>query len=344
MRGTLPEPTGASMAQNDTPSTTAPSSPHIPAGSSTQSTPGTSDIFTLGAPARQRAGTSGTSTPRSRPTTLDIPGLTKSKVSPDGRIAQRDVGAKLVIVHGWIASPVERVISQRSWHDISIGYSMTREFSMLVSVEEWLQAVPNSLEKTKSQLAKEHLRRPSLTTTPSGGVQIESQDASRPSITQPASVAKILLNGEKKLEPPATPPNGLSSQSLNGQSNRDRAASIALQKPDMGETTSPVEKNETAAEDQADEPMDHNASFFDPSNKKASQIREQVARETLDELLDFILYQGGSVGILDATNSTMETTKDGHRSDTRACRTGPQCFCSWSLAASIKTCSKQTCA
>ena len=41
---------------------------------------------------------SGSSTPRMRPTTLDIPGLTKSKVSPDGRIAQRDIGSKLVIV------------------------------------------------------------------------------------------------------------------------------------------------------------------------------------------------------------------------------------------------------
>lgn len=33
-----------------------------------------------------------------RATTLDVPGLTKSRVSPDGRIASRDVGAKLVIV------------------------------------------------------------------------------------------------------------------------------------------------------------------------------------------------------------------------------------------------------
>ena len=42
---------------------------------------------------------SGASTPaKNRATTLDIPGLTRSKVSPDGRIAQRDVGAKLVIV------------------------------------------------------------------------------------------------------------------------------------------------------------------------------------------------------------------------------------------------------
>ena len=44
-----------------------------------------------------RQGSAG-STPRLRPTTLDIPGLTKSKVSPDGRIAKRDVGSKLIII------------------------------------------------------------------------------------------------------------------------------------------------------------------------------------------------------------------------------------------------------
>lgn len=55
--------------------------------------------------------------------------------------------------------------------------------------------------------------------------------------------------------------------------------------------------------------MEQNSAFFDPDNKKASQIREQVARETLDELLDYILNQNGSVGILDATNSTMDRRK-----------------------------------
>lgn len=51
---------------------------------------------------------SGSSTPaRHRPaTTLDIPGLTKSRVSPDGRIAQRDVGSKLIIVM-WYAYSLE---------------------------------------------------------------------------------------------------------------------------------------------------------------------------------------------------------------------------------------------
>jgi 6-phosphofructo-2-kinase len=59
----------------------------------------------------------------------------------------------------------------------------------------------------------------------------------------------------------------------------------------------------------APEQMDQSASFFDPENAKASQIREQVALETLDELLDYVLNQGGSVGILDATNSTLERRK-----------------------------------
>ncbi|WPH04366.1 6PF2K-domain-containing protein [Acrodontium crateriforme] len=314
MRGTLPEATGASIAQNDTPSTTAPNSPHIPAGSSTQSTPG-SDPFSLGPPGQHRAGTSGTSTPRSRPTTLDIPGLTKSKVSPDGRIAQRDVGAKLVIVMVGLPARGKSYITKKLARYLNWLQHDTRIFN--VGERRRVAAGgPNSLEKTKSQIARASGHRPSLVTTPTGGVALASE-SSKSIPSQPASVAKILLNGEKKLEPPATPPNGAQIQdpaySIHDHSNRDRAASIALQKPDMGEPTSPVMKNNVpSADNQTDEqeePMDHNASFFDPCNKKAFQIREQVARETLDELLDYILYQGGSVGILDATNSTMARRK-----------------------------------
>ena len=57
------------------------------------------------------------------------------------------------------------------------------------------------------------------------------------------------------------------------------------------------------------EHIDQSAEFFDPSNEKASKIREQVAFSTLDELLDYLLNQGGSVGILDATNSTVKRRK-----------------------------------
>ena len=57
------------------------------------------------------------------------------------------------------------------------------------------------------------------------------------------------------------------------------------------------------------EPQDQSAQFFDPENASASQLREQLAMATLDELLDYILDQGGSVGIFDATNSTLERRK-----------------------------------
>ena len=54
------------------------------------------------------------------------------------------------------------------------------------------------------------------------------------------------------------------------------------------------------------EVLEQTADFFDPENIKAAYIREQVAQETLDELLDYILEQGGSVGIFDATNNTLK--------------------------------------
>jgi 6-phosphofructo-2-kinase len=56
----------------------------------------------------------------------------------------------------------------------------------------------------------------------------------------------------------------------------------------------------------APDPMDQSAQFFDPQNQKAKQLREQVAHDTLDDLLKYVLEDGGSVGILDATNHTQE--------------------------------------
>jgi len=50
---------------------------------------------------------------------------------------------------------------------------------------------------------------------------------------------------------------------------------------------------------------EHSASFFDPSNPKASKLREVAAMDTLEELLDFLLVEGGSVALFDATNTTV---------------------------------------
>lgn len=49
----------------------------------------------------------------------------------------------------------------------------------------------------------------------------------------------------------------------------------------------------------------HSSEFFDPSNTKAKQIREQVAMEVFEDLLRW-LQAGGQIAIHDATNSTNE--------------------------------------
>jgi 6-phosphofructo-2-kinase len=71
----------------------------------------------------------------------------------------------------------------------------------------------------------------------------------------------------------------------------------------------PLEEQNNLTKLPSADTMEQSAEFFDPNNERASRIREQVAMSTLDELLDFLLNQGGSVGILDATNSTLERRK-----------------------------------
>ncbi|KAG7750761.1 hypothetical protein KL911_004640 [Ogataea haglerorum] len=48
----------------------------------------------------------------------------------------------------------------------------------------------------------------------------------------------------------------------------------------------------------------HDANFFDHSNKDSFLQREQWARETLDDMIQFLLVDQGNVGIFDATNTT----------------------------------------
>lgn len=64
--------------------------------------------------------------------------------------------------------------------------------------------------------------------------------------------------------------------------------------------------NHSSSTQESPAQVDHTAKFFDPKNSEASKLREEMAIDTLDELLDYLLSGGGSVGILDATNSTIE--------------------------------------
>jgi len=104
-----------------------------------------------------------------------------------------------------------------------------------------------------------------------------------------------MLNGERPISPPGTP---------------RRPSKMTVDDTDDADEHTQDNPNDHAAEEMPDpQGMDQSANFFDPENKKAALIREQCAMDTLDELLDYILDGNGSVGILDATNSTLERRK-----------------------------------
>ncbi|KAJ2978069.1 hypothetical protein NUW58_g7612 [Xylaria curta] len=200
-------------------SSTAPASPRIP-------------------PIRQN---SGSATPRVRPhaTTLSIPGMTRSLVSPDGRIADRDVAAKLVIVMVGLPARGKSYITKKLRRYLAWQQHNTKIFN----VGNRRRISANVLSPTKP-------------------------DAGNPMDT-PREAATVLLNGV-----PAVSDSTRTNNSLPSQENSSH--------------------------------VDHSAKFFDPKNSKASKLREAMAIDTLDELLDYLLSGGGSVGILDATNSTIE--------------------------------------
>ncbi|KAK4505271.1 hypothetical protein PRZ48_003234 [Zasmidium cellare] len=324
MSGTLPEvpkTMTATMANNDTPATTAPSSPRLMGNTSAPPSSAGSDTPSqkLPMPIRQN---SGTNTPRVRPTTLDIPGLTKSKVSPDGRIASRDVGSKLVIVMVGLPARGKSYITKKLARYLNWLQHDTRIFN----VGERRRVVaggPNSLEKTKSQQLQEDLlnhHRPSVLDIAKADPLHNhhmKQDItdSKSTAERQHSVAQLMLNDDTKIEAPGTPPRSTTETQppeINGNTNHDREEvdipALSQRKQSMATIVLSKDAPEEKPKEE-EESMEQNASFFDPQNKRAAQIREQVARETLDELLDYILYENGAVGILDATNSTMERRK-----------------------------------
>lgn len=199
---------------------------------------------------------SGSSTPRIRPpaTTLNIPGMTRSRVSPDGKIAQRDVGAKLVIImvglpargKSYITRKVQRYLSWQQ-HDTKIFNVGNRRRVVAYSMAGFIEHQPTLPPRS-----------PRKSTV----------------IDAPTQAAHILLNG-------------VDPTTQNVIDDREQESPESARQP-------------------RSESMDQSAEFFDPNNAIASKIREQVAMETLNELLVFLLEQGGSVGILDATNSTIK--------------------------------------
>jgi 6-phosphofructo-2-kinase len=203
--------------------------------------------------------------------------LTKSKVSPDGRIAQRDVGSKLVIVMVGLPARGKSYITKKLARYLNWLQHETRIFNV---GEKRRKAAHHETESNIEHSSLEHY----------------------PKQLSPSRIAAhILINGE------APAPRPIPTLSLNGRLSPNTSESVSAQEmahleakfPDITNSTLP--HNESHAE--------HNADFFDPNNRAAALIREQCAEETLDDLLHYILEENGSVGILDATNSTLSRRK-----------------------------------
>lgn len=176
--------------------------------------------------------------------------MTRSKVSPDGRIPDRDVAAKLVIIMVGLPARGKSYITKKIQRYLSWQQHNTRIFNVGNRRRIAAGVLLPSSHIDHSPLANGHFDAPLQ------------------------EVASILLNGGRTVrieEPPR-----LDLNISNGTEG-----------------------------DESDEKMDQSAYFFDPKNETASRLREQVALDTLDELIDYLINGNGSVGILDATNSTL---------------------------------------
>jgi broad specificity phosphatase PhoE/predicted kinase len=85
-------------------------------------------------------------------------------------------------------------------------------------------------------------------------------------------------------------------------------------------------RNIAAQKPPADLGKTQDASFFDPNNRNASEVRERLADAVLNELLEY-LRDGGDVGIFDATNSTRARRKKVLQTCRTFSNTLPVVFC-----------------
>lgn len=168
--------------------------------------------------------------------------MTRSRVSPDGKIAQRDVGAKLVVVMVGLPARGKSYITKKIQRYLSWQQHETRIFN--VGNRRRVAVGSNGVlsAPTSPQISPP---RPSVNATRTGSIQGV--------LDQPTVAAHMILNG-----------------------------------------VDPTKHEEEPIEMPSAEHMEQSAEFFDPKNEKASAIREQVALSTLDELLDFLLLQGGT--------------------------------------------------
>lgn len=195
-------------------------------------------------------------------------------MSPDGRIAERDVGAKLIILMVGLPARGKSYLVKKIARYLNWLQHPTRIFNVgdrrRVAAGPALQSSDRSIDGA----LRESVRNMSLTNG--------TADVDLPSSMLPPA---MMVNGEpSKSVPPSAP---ISPLQMSGP-----VSALTSNRP-----TTPPETTDR---------LDQSASFFDPQNKRAKELREKVAHDTLDDLLKYVLEDGGSVGIFDATNHTQE--------------------------------------
>lgn len=230
-------------------------------------------------------------------------------MSPDGRIAQRDVGSKLVIVMVGLPARGKSYITKKITRYLNWLQHDTRIFNVgerrRVAASAPCLSAPFS--NPSDEKLKDGIRSRHATASPSNDIWRRDSRSDLQS-----APTRILVNGEPAPEPvthdmlpsPALDPQEIEDRSFQPSSAPDNLNILTCSeiKGNKDSTTENGDPSTTGA-------MDQSAHFFDPNNTKAAQLREEVAMATLDDLLDYILDQGGSVGIFDATNSTLERRK-----------------------------------
>lgn len=233
-------------------------------------------------------------------------------MSPDGRIAQRDLGSKLVIIMVGLPARGKSYVTKKlsrylNWlqHDTKIFNVGERRRVAAGKSPSPAKFAP--VDKRKSSVHNDlvdSVRRLSVSVGGSMDDSSKSTGKGKPddekvdtdsSLPPPVVPTKILVNGQEQGSPSPSPSTSPSAQGGN----------TVLPSIDAVQS----QQQESAVHDEPSESMDQTANFFDPKNQRAVKLREQVALDTLDELLKYIIEDGGSVGILDATNSTMERRK-----------------------------------
>lgn len=187
--------------------------------------------------------------------------MTRSRVSPDGKIADRDVSAKLVIIMVGLPARGKSYITKKITRYLSWQQHNTRIFNV----------------GNRRRIA-------------AGRKSSNSPTAPKDGVDGRLKAATVLLNGVTA--PDADEPTELD---LNNSSPAEKTVLDPEHNPKSATSNGTAEVNNN----------DQSAKFFDPKNASARAVREKVAMDTLEELLDYLVNDNGAVGILDATNSTI---------------------------------------